>query len=79
MANDKVPKISLRHNFLMSQRLSVDRETNRMHIVLPQGWRFNSLTTNEGHVRLTFKRVTATRKTGRATGYARDRQRLMRG
>ena len=78
MTNHKAPKTSMQHNFPIRQRISGDRKTNRIQIVLPKGWRFNSLNTSEGRVQLSFKRVTAAPKASRATGYARDRQRLRR-
>lgn len=78
MTNHKAPKNPLPHDFPSTQRISGDRRTNRIQIVVPKGWRFNSLNTSEGRVRLSFKRVKAARKAGRLTGYARDRQRLRR-
>ncbi len=79
MTNRKASKNSPQHDFHVSQCITGDRRRNQIQIVLPKGWRFNSLDTNEGRVRLSFKRVTPARKAGRITGYARDRQRLRRG
>ncbi len=79
MTSHKAPKNSLQHDFPISQRISGDRMTKRIQIMMPEGWRFNSLNTSEGRIRLSFTRVKAGRKAGRATGYAGDRQRLRRG
>ncbi len=78
MIGHKAPKNSRQHDFPISQTISGDRRTKRIQIVMPKGWRFNSLNTSEGRVRLSFKRVTVALKASRATGYARDRQPLMR-
>ncbi len=76
MTSRKAPKNSLQHDFPISQRTSGDRNTKRILISMPKGWRFNSLNTSEGRVRLSFQRATAGRKARRPTGYAGDRQRL---
>ncbi len=79
MGNHKASKKPLPHEFPVMQRISDDRETRRILVLMPKGWRFNSLNASEGRIRLSFKRVKAARKAGRATGYAGDRRRLMRG
>ncbi len=78
MGNRKASKNTLSHEFPVTQRVSDDRETRRILVLMPKGWRFDSLNTSEGRIRLSFKRVKAARKAGRATGYAGDRQRLLR-
>ena len=71
-------KHSLPQEFPVRQRVSHDREARRILVSIPKGWRFNSLSASEGQVSLSLKRVRATRKTRRATGYDGDRQRLLR-
>ncbi len=78
MGNRKTSKKTLPHEFPVTQRVSDDRGTRRILVLMPKGWRFDSLNTSEGRIRLSFKRVKAARKAGRATGYAGDRQRLLR-
>jgi len=78
MGKYKASKNTLSHEFAVTQRVSDDRETRRILVLMPKGWRFNSLNASEGRIRLSFKRVKAGRKARRATGYAGDRQRLLR-
>ena len=78
MGKYKASKNTRSHEFAVTQRVSDDRETRRILVLMPKGWRFNSLNASEGRIRLSFKRVKAGRKARRATGYAGDRQRLLR-
>lgn len=79
MRNHKAPKHSRRREFPVKQLISDDRNTRRMVVSLPKGWRFDSLNTSEGQLRLRFKQVNGTGTKRRAAGYAGERQRLMRG
>lgn len=78
MRNHKPSKNSRRQEFPVKQQVSEDQETRRMVVSMPKGWRFTSLNTSRGQLRLSFQRVTPTGKKRRATGYAGERQRLMR-
>ncbi len=48
MGKYKASKKTLPHEFPVTQRVSDDRETRRILVVRPKGWRFNSLNTSEG-------------------------------